>query len=350
MLKTVLWSLPFLFLAACSSDSSTTRLGRSGTALAAADKAIASSGQTFETNFSYVADLRADACPGFGTGLPTWDNTIESVGCQLTANSRSPETARGAFDLVNEIMRGVESRVTLALDSTATIHENLSFTVTTSDGPFNVVASVSEQSLSSVWDYAVEICLLSLNGQTLNNSISDCGGGNFSFSIFFKDTNNQIAFKSVSRISAPEYEVVLFNLDINAGKMQFEVWATGENKFHTRYLVEGTYSSTYNLDDVTNVYFAHARADNTVTNWSAIYATFDGTNLCANYHNQGTGVGGVDGTIQGACGHPDYDAEFHNFLGGTNNTDLMNYADDPTKGLLTLTTSTFDVTTFNLAL
>jgi hypothetical protein len=310
-------------------------------------------------------DSSNDPCPGFGGMPPVEDpeisnddqmnETMDSVACMLTADSGSPETAKGAMSIVSQIMASAEAGATFVYANTATDHENLSFSVTTSDGEFTGTMSVTEKSLSSgPWQSQVDVCIHTFvepesEGLRLRmlegpgKTLAQCKEGFYSITLWFKNSAGATAFKFVNRMfGTPAGEAVAFSLNQSSGKLNFESWSL-DNENHTRYFVDGAFDENFNLDTVNDVVFAHARGSDP---WSAVYATFDGENLCANYQSDnGEDLVNLEWDVQGSCGDvfvPTYDAGFHDW----SDAGFNDFLESATKGLLSFGKDTFGINSF----
>lgn len=269
----------------------------------------------------------------------------------ITTNSGSPETARGALDLISQIINGLESRVTFSYSTTPTDHENISLSVTTSDGTANIVGSIREQALTSgAWDKKIDICLISFNGSPVSANLAACVSDRFFYTIYLKQTSSVLAFKGIQRMNANLIETVLFHLDQSTGELRYNSWSLQNGNQH-RYYVKGTTSSNGTYSAIEKAAFAHGRAsydddDNptSITNWSAAYAFYNGTDLCINYKS--SAPVNNSWTISGDCTGkmPVYNDNFHAFI--TQASSFRTFSENSSKGVLNFSDSSLAVSSF----
>lgn len=348
MFKAGIYSLALsAFLLGCSSDSDD--VGVAGSIFGKADSAVSTAGQTLpgavtSSNINTlsvcddsVTDLSSDAS---GAG--------EYLGCLLTVNSKNPETPLGSFHLVTVIMNMLESNISFTYDSAYTNHENISGTVDTSDGNQAVVVSLRERAVTGAWDFHVQLCLISIDGAPLNASLDSCIGGNFNFEMYLKDSDGQLGFKTVENFGGFAGGTS-FLMDSNSGELRFESWDESNGR-HARVYVSGAVSTSFDLSSVSAVEIAVASQgiENSGDGTDALYAEFDGTNLCINSfddddnnHGNGAGNGTTNLTAQGTCGgFPVYNSGFFT-TGG-----LEAFLTDSTKGILNFSAASFGINSY----
>ncbi len=292
-------------------------------------------------------------CDGQVTNMLTDAQEVgEYLGCILTTNSKNPETPLGSFHLVSEIMSFLDDSTDFTYASEYTTHENLTGMLDTSDGDQTATVSIRERALSSGWDYHIQICILSLvtgSGTiTPNSSIADCESGGFTFELFLIDSDNKIGFKTIERFGSFGGGAT-FMLDSASQELRFEAWDDANGR-HTRAYVSGTVSSTYSLENISAVEIATADqgVENSGDGTDAIYAKFDGTNLCINTFDDddsdhaSAGNGTANLTAQGTCSSfPVYDGGFF-----TNGGGLEAFLVDGSKGVPSFDASSFGIDSY----
>ena len=336
-MKTILGILSLALLISCAKeeDSGSNSLTQSEKIFGTASSAMTAAGSSVSgfiglSNSSYLTE----ACPN--SDLTTATAAADFLGCLLTTNSKNPETAKGSFHLISEVMRFLDGEVAFEYGASPTIHENLSGVVHTSDGSQNVTVSIKEEAASgATWDYLINICILNMDGTTMNNSINDCEPSGYNFTLFLKDSDNKLGFKAYSNTGTEDG--ISFVIDSSEETMRFENW-DWTNDRHSRVFVQGTVSASFDLDNVTAVEMAIADQSLGDAGTEALYGKYDGANLCI------TSVDGAEVetglTASGSCStYPDYAPGFFT----ENSTAVTTFLKDPSKGMLNFDSSNFSI-------
>ncbi len=353
-LFTILLSVGLL---GCSSDgsSSSPSLGPAASTFGKASSAISGAGQSLPGAVSLTGaksgtiETLASVCEGGVTDLSSdASGAGEFLGCLLTANSKNPETPLGSFHLVNQIMAMLEGNISFTYASTYTNHENITGSVDTSDGVQSVTLSLRERSLSSNWSYHIQLCILNLDGTPLNTSLADCTSGSFNFEVYLVDDGTKLGFKTIERFGSFSGGAA-FLIDNSTNELRFEGWDEANGR-HSRVYVAGAVSTDFSLTGVTGIEVAIADQgiENSGDGTDALYAEFDGTNLCINAiddndndHTNGFGNSNTDLQAQGTCAsYPDYNAGFFTASG------LEAFLSDETKGILDFTAASFGISNY----
>ncbi len=351
----ILFILFLLGLGSCSKKSGAPAapLTVVGKAFNAASDSIQTTGNSISVSAFRKQSLTQRANCTFDPVTDNAQTLADYLGCVLTVNSQSPETALGAMELVSQIMTKVEQTgVSFAYNETDTFHENISVTIVTTETT-PAILSIREKAVTGAWDYQIDICPTAF-GDANDDGVADptgvttvaqCEATDFFFTIFIKDSDNQLGFKTVQRGDLPNIETVSFLIDSNTNVMRFETWSTG-NGNHTRLVVNGTVSATFDLSAITSVAMASAIAntdtsgilinDGAMTGIAAIYGTYDGSKICMNVIAPAT-VTDRDEELGSDCMgvFPVYNSQFHAFH--SQRTLLSDFADDETKGILNFT-------------
>lgn len=320
-----------------------------------ADSSLESAGSAFsgpqfsarQTCDSLVSDVTTDTA-----GLTQY------LACMLNENSQSPDTMRGSFHVVNEVMNLLDGQISFEYDSSFTAHENISGTVNVSEGVQDVTVSIREGRLSTDWDFHVQVCILSLDGMALNTSLSDCENGTFTFEVFLVVSFDQIGFRTVSSFGSFTGGTS-YILDIENQQLRFEAWDEEEGR-HQRLFVQGAISSDFELDSVSQVTIAVADPgiEDMGDGTDAVFADYDGTNLCAGFwddedndHSNGFGDGDMntpeigsqgDLTLFGTCStFPVYDGGFF-----TSSAGLESYLRDENNPPLSFDSASFSISSY----
>lgn len=293
---------------------------------------------------SAATDLLTD---GSGAG--------EYLGCLLSVNSMSPDTVLGSFHLVSEIMSMLDGQISFEYGTEYTTHENLSGSIEVSEGTQNIVLSLKERAVSGPWDFHVKLCILSIQTNpidpptVLNADIDACELGEYTFEMYLKASSNQLGFKTIERFGSFNGGTS-FLIDSATEELRFEGWDDSNGR-HTRGYAKGVVSTTYTLSNLSEVSIATAGQgiESSGDGTDALYAEFDGTNLCINSwddndDNHGNGItmtaghGTANLTAQGICAsYPSYNAGFFNPVG------LEAFMIDEAKGLLDFTGASFGI-------
>ena len=323
-----------------SSSGSGNTQGLAGQAFNKAEQSISSAGAELASKKilqSLSSSMGVEAYDPHCTGMgPNAGSSADYIGCILQNNDGSPETILGALDQVNQIIAGIESRMTLTFPATPLISDEMTFSITTSDGTLTPTIAIREASGNGVpWTEVIDVCIISLTlpGPTqISNTIDDCINNGFNYTIQLLSNNTQLGFRTINRLGS--YEVVSFLIDNSSDELRFESWSFA-NGNHTRGYVTGNVSSSLVLDTVIGVRFASAWVDG--GNWGGLYGSYDGSNICMNYESSAT----VDATQSvGTCSsYPEYDSGFHNFSGSAA---FDSWANDSGKGLLNFDDSAFN--------
>jgi len=316
--------------------------------LSAADSSLEATGDAFGV------PSRSD-CESLVTDVTTDTAGIRNyLSCVFSTNSMSPDTMRGSFHIISQIMSVLDDQVEFVYESDFTSHENISGSIEVSEGDIDVVVSIRERSVSTDWDFHVQICLISQGGTPVN-SLSDCESGGFNLEIFLVSGASGLGFKTVDNFGGFNGGTS-FILDIEEGQVRFEAWDE-DNGRHQRMFVDGDVSTDLELGSISQVSVAlvDAGIEDSGDGTDAIYAEFDGSNICANIwddedddHSNGVGDGDpgtpetgseVDLAILGTCSSfPGYDAGFFDA-----STSVEAYLNDEAVGPLSFDSSTFSV-------
>jgi len=269
-------------------------------------------------------------CTGMGTDA---GSSADYIGCILQNNDGSPETIQGSLNLINEIISGIESQMTLTYPTTAQTSDEMTISVTTADGTLTPSIVIREAAGDgSPWTQLLDICIMSIPEASYTNTLQNCLDNGFTFTIQLRTSTTQLGFRTINRISGSgSYESAAFLIDSSTDELRFESWSFA-NGFHTRGYVTGNVSTDLVLDSVTGVRFASAFVDG--ANWGGIHGSYDGTNICMNYETSTA----VDNQLQvGTCGsYPEYEDGFHDFSGAAA---FQIWANNDAKGLLNFDTT-----------
>lgn len=329
----------------CGNDSSSSGSGSSrgiaGQAFSKAQQSISKAGAELASKKiikSLSLSMGIEAYDPHCTGLGTDDtSSADYIGCILQNNDGSPETILGAMDQVNQIIAGIESRMTLSFPASPLISSEMTFSITTADGTMTPTIQIREAAGDTApWTQVIEVCIISLPELSYTSTIETCVSSGFSYTIQLLSNDNQLGFRTINRLMG-SYEVVAFLVDSSSDELRFESWSFG-NEYHTRGYVNGNVSTSLVLENVSGVRFASAFVDSGSGNWGGIYGAFDGTNICMNYESSAS----VDDTqAVGTCSsYPEYESGFHDFSGGS--AAFATWASDSAKGLLNFDGSSFN--------
>ncbi|MCT4642294.1 MAG: hypothetical protein N4A33_08340 [Bacteriovoracaceae bacterium] len=340
MTKSVLLLLTLICISCGESSSgSKNSLGLAGSIFKKASDAVQSgAGAISSKSITYN---RSSNCDGMVSDI-TSDSTGagEYLGCILSTNSKSPDTVKGAFHIITEVMKMLEGSIDFTYDSSYTSHEGLSGTVNMSEGTQTVTVSIKERSLSSNWDYEIQLCILNLNGTTMNANLAACESTGFTFSVFLKDSDNKLGFKSIERFGSFSGGTT-FLLDNSSEELRYEGWDLTNDR-HTRIYMQGTVSTDYQLDSVNSITVAVSDPGMTGSGTDALYGEFDGTNLCVTGYDTGT-PSSHNLQVQGTClSYPTYNAGFAT----EDSSGVETFLNDTTKGILAFNTASFSISSF----
>ena len=324
-------------------SSSGSSLGFAGAAFSKAQQSISAAGaelaskkilQSLSSSMGIEGIKAFDPhCEGMGSDATS---SADFIGCILQNNDGSPETVLGSLGQVNQIITGIESRMTLSFPATPLISDEMTFNLTTADGTMTPTIAIRESAGNgSPWTEVIDVCIINLtipNGPTISNTIDDCVNDGFTYTIQLRSNETQLGFRTISRIGP--YEVVSFLIDKSTDKLRFESWSFN-NGYHTRGYVTGNVSTSLILETVTGVRFASAFSNG--GNWGGIYGAYDGTNICMNYESSASVD---DPQAVGTCSsYPEYDSGFDDFSGAVA---FPAWADNSAKGLLNFDDSAFN--------
>lgn len=285
-----------------------------------------------------VSDLSTDAA-----GIAAY------LDCTLTTNSKSPDTMRGSFHLVTEVIALIEGQIDFIYGSDFTTHENISGTVDVSEGMQDVTLSLRERSVASDnWDFQIQVCILTIDGNAINTSLADCENGSFNMDIFLVSSLNQVAFKTAQYFGPTFTNGTSFVLDIDNQELRFEAWDEDSGR-HQRLFADGSISADFELGSITQISMAVVSTgiETSGDGTDAIYAEYDGTNLCANIwddsnddHSDGFGSGfNSDLDILGMCPEfPIYEVGFFD-----SSTSAQSYLESADNGPLSFNALSFSI-------
>jgi len=350
-MKIILLLVASLSLISCTSSESTTSasVGTAGTIFGKATGSIGAAGAVLSGAGFRASSLLNDNCEDMITDLAVdASGSAEYLGCLLTKNTKNPETVLGSFHIVSKVMEMLEGQISFNYMPAFTTHEDVTGSVNTSEGDQIVELSLKERSLSGAWDYHVKICMLSVGGAPFNSTIADCESDSYTYEIYLKDGGNQLGFKTIERFGSFSGGTS-FLIDSATDELRFEGWDESNGR-HMRVYAKGTVSDDYVLSGVTDTEIASASQQIEVAGdgTDALYANFDGSNLCINTwddddadHSNGAGNGTANLTAQGTCGSfPAYEGGFLNTSG------LEAFLENDAKGILNFSNLSFGVSNY----